>query len=191
MNKEWLKQQQVVARGIIRAPDIKPGKDEVSAHEVIFTHRPSWSNIGKYDRALPGGGFKIEDFQTILSVENYENPDYIPTAEEMKKAGSIAVERELVEELGEEIGLMIVGLLTFVLKSKNKQGWTTYVYAADLEKKPDLLVKSDSAGTIWMNQRKLLQGRPRQMLSGNATMARKGINYLDSKKENRTVNQNI
>jgi hypothetical protein len=179
MNNEHLKP--FIARGVVRVPDFHPKTHQLSALEILLTLRPGWGadKPARYTRALPGGGIKIEDFSGFISQGNLEDPDYIPTTEELIAAGAETVKRRLLEELK----LIAVGFF-YVATSTNyrsKDKWKTVAYAVDLTEKPDVWVKSDSAGTLWMPQDQILNHRPR-LLSGNLVAARKGIAALDAKK---------
>lgn len=165
---EELKTQ--IARAVLRVPDMNPKNGEVSAHEVLFTLRPSWSNVGKYETALPGGKIKKDDFEDAGELD-FEDPALILTMEQMIQAGITAAEREVLEELGLTIA---PELLAFADKSTNKSGWTTWAYVADLPEKPTVQVKPDSAGTRWMDEQKILKGNPR-MLQGHLGITRRSL----------------
>lgn len=166
------------ARAVLIAPDINPKTGQVYSEEVVFTLRPGWSKVGKYEPALPGG--KIEaaagDFEGIVD-EALDDPYLIITMEQMIVAGLHAVEREISEELGI---IVAPGLLGFVDVSTNPQGWTTYSYAAELPEKPTLLVKPESAGTRWISVQRLLEGKPK-LLSGHLGIARRALQSLKGK----------
>ncbi len=173
MQKEALKS--LVARGVVRVPDMNPKTQQVSTHEVLYTLRPSWSNVGKYQNALPGGKIEAVDFSNLLSIGQLEDPEYAPSSDEIIAAALKAVERELFDELG----LTAVGLF-YIDTSKNKSGWTTLSYAVDLPVKPTLLVKPDSAGTRWVDEERIINGNPR-MLLGHLGITRRAIKALEKK----------
>lgn len=165
-----------VGRAVMRVPDVNPKTGEVYAHEIAFTFRPGWSNVGRYERALPGGKIKKEDFSGIVDTEAFLEPNYVLTLEQMILAGLTAAEREVLEELNYTFA---PGVLAFSDISRNREGWTTYTYAADLAEKPEVPVKTNSAGTAWMDQEYILNHRPK-MLSGHLGMARRAIKFLDA-----------
>lgn len=168
---EELKTQ--ISRAIIRVPDVKPKTGEVSTHEILFTLRPSWSKVGKYETALPGGKIEQGDFEEVDS-EAFDDPFYTITLEQMIQAGLHAAEREVLEELGLPL---TAGLLTFVDKSTNKAGWTTWAYAADLTEKPTVQVMPDSAGTRWVDEERIINGNPR-LLQGHLAVTRRSLKKL-------------
>lgn len=174
MNSEYLKP--LIARAVLRAPDINPKKNELSTHEVAYTLRPSWSKVGRYEVALPGGGIVVADFAGLLSPDQLADPEFIPSTDMLIEAGLKAVERELFEELE----LTAVGLF-YVDTSENKAGWITRTYAAELEQKPKLVTQPDSAGSRWVDQERIINGNPK-MLSGHLGMTRRAIKALDAKK---------
>jgi hypothetical protein len=163
-----------VARVVLRAPDINPKNGMTSAHEVLFTIRPGWSNSGKYQHALPGGKFEQQDFPRELKWD----PLLDLTVEQMILAGMKAVEREILEELKFAI---VPSLLTFIDKSTNRGGWTTWAYAADLQEKPIVQVNPESAGVRWMDEQTLMKGKPR-LLAGHLSIARRALIGLTSEK---------
>jgi len=164
-----------IARVVLRAPDIKPRTGEVSVHEVLFTIRPSWSRIGSYLPALPGGKIEVTDL-TSIDLDAFNDPCIPIIFDQMVLAGMKAVEREILEELGL---ILSAGLLKFVDSSTNRESWTTFLYAANLEEKPLVVVNPDSGGTLWLSEKKLLNKNPR-LLSGHLTMARTAIRKLST-----------
>ncbi|HEX7018199.1 MAG TPA: hypothetical protein VF209_04815 [Patescibacteria group bacterium] len=164
-----------IARGVVRAPDVHPKTGEKYTHEVLFTIRPGWSKTGKYLKALPGGKIDPQDFNEIIGRENSDDPHFVLTLDQLIQAGLNAVEREIFEELGI---LFSAGFFKFVEQSTNKSGWTTYSYVADLPRKPSLVVKPDSAGGVWINEGKLINGRP-QLLQGHLGITRRALKTLN------------
>lgn len=140
--------EKIVVRAVIRAQDFN-SKGEPANKEVILTLRPGWSKIGAYEPTLPGGKLEKTDFNDQLP-ENY------PDEEAIIAACLNAIIRELYEELGITIA---PALLQFVTQTTNDAGWITYLFAADLNEKPTLQVKPDSAGTLWFSQLALEQKR--------------------------------
>ncbi|NCS97460.1 MAG: NUDIX hydrolase [Candidatus Pacebacteria bacterium] len=136
-----------VARVVLRVPVVHPKNNQKVGNEVALTMRPGWSNLGRYAYTLPGGKIETADFAAGIA-ENI-------TPDQMQSAGIRAAVRELSEELGITLSHQ---LLQFVLCATNESNWTTYVYAADLESKPQLLVLPESAGTLWLPESELLSG---------------------------------
>jgi 8-oxo-dGTP pyrophosphatase MutT (NUDIX family) len=178
-----------IARAVVIAPDIHPKTNQVYTHEVIFTHRPGFSNLNKYAPALPGG--KIDHFTDFefdggLTPQEFNNPLFMITLSQMIEAGMYAAVRELSEELSL---LLAPALLQFVDVSTNtsvhpttkeKIKWTNYTYVAQLDRKPLLMVKPNSAGTIWVSEDDLINHRPR-LLPGHLGMARRAIKHVEKK----------
>jgi 8-oxo-dGTP pyrophosphatase MutT (NUDIX family) len=162
-----------IARAVLIAPDVNRKTGEQYTQEVVYTARPGWSKVGKYEVALPGGKIEIAegDFTDVIDKDSQDNPELLITLEQMIMAGLNAAEREVLEELG--IPLM-TGLLQFVDRSINDAGWYTYSYVGVLPEKPTVLVKPNSAGTLWINTRKILQGNPR-LLNGHLGISRRAI----------------
>ena len=69
---------------------------------------------------------------------------------------------------------LTAALLHFVEVSTNRAGWTTWAYAANLEHKPALTVPADSAGVVWLDERRFTEGRPR-LLSGHLGIVRRAL----------------
>jgi hypothetical protein len=174
VNKTELKP--FIARAVLRAPDINPKTEDVSAHEVAFTLRPSWSKVGRYETALPGGKIESQDFWQLVTESQFADPDFVPSLGLLIAAGLKTVERELFDELQ----LIATGLF-FVDSSTNQAGWTTFSYAADLKEKPELRVKRDSAGAVWMDEQRIINGRPR-LLSGHLAITRRALKALEKKR---------
>lgn len=140
--------KQSVARLVLRAPVTDPRSNLEVGKEVALTVRPGWSKQGKYELALPGGKFDVQDFSNGV-------PEHL-TFEDMVQAGMLTVVREIFEELGIEVSHQ---LLRFVFEVTNQSGWTSYVYAVDVTEKPPLIVLPESAGTLWVPEQALLEGR--------------------------------
>lgn len=171
ITKDKLKTQ--IARAVLIAPDIDPKTGQEYTKEVVFTIRPGWSKVNKYETALPGGKITLSegDFHGIIETDLQDDPNLVLTMEQMIQAGLNAAEREVLEEFG---FVVTAGLLKFTDVSTNKAGWTTYSYVGELAEKPTLLVKPNSAGTRWISTKQLLEGQPR-LLQGHLGITRRAI----------------
>ena len=158
-----------VARMVMRAPVVHPKKAEEVGKEVIFVVRPGWSNVGKYEFALPGG--KIEEIDFLGGAIPAEISDA-----ELRVVALRAVVREIAEELGISLSHE---LLRFVTESTNDSGWTSLVYATDLPQKPATLVYPDSAGTLWLPQEGILAGEY-QLFADHGELIIPALNLLIS-----------
>lgn len=170
-----------VSRAVLRVPSNNPKSGELDTNEVLTTLRPSWSKVGRYFPTLPGGKIEVSDVEKLRDVKLDDlDPQLTITLDQLIMAGLEAAERELYEELGL---VLASGLLFFADMSTNKSGWTTLAYVAELPKKPTLLVKPDSAGTVWMDEQRIKNGNPK-MLPGNLGTTRRALKALD--KQNQT-----
>lgn len=165
-----------IARAVLVAPDISPHTQQISGYEVAVTVRPGWSKVSKYEAALPGGKISSNagDFEGIEDTEALNDPTHIITLEKMIRAGLNAVEREVLEELDVVIA---TGLLSFVDVSQNEAGWTTYSYVAELQEKPPLLVKPNSAGSRWVAV-DTIKNSEFPLLSGHLGITRRALKKL-------------
>jgi len=169
-----------VSRAVLRVPSNHPKTGELDTNEILATLRPSWSKVGRYLPALPGGKIEVSDFEDLIGEKLEDlDPHLILTIDQLLMAGLAAAERELYEELGL---ILTSGLLSFADLNTNKSGWTTVSYVAELPEKPTLLVKPDSAGTVWMDEERIKNGSPK-MLPGNLGTARRSLKVLDSQIE--------
>ncbi len=160
----------ILARIVMRAPSVHPKSGAVEK-EIVFTVRPGWSNIGKYENALPGG--KIED-NDLLSEEKERDVESL----DLIAIGLRAIIREVLEELDY---LIDQSSIVFVTSDTNEAGWTTYYYAVDLAEKPMLSVDSESAGTLWVGEAHIKDGTAK-VFADHLAFTLLAIETLDSKK---------
>ncbi len=139
-------EKKLVSRVALFAPDTKAIQPHLPpVQEVICTIRPSWSKVGAYEMALPGGKIDSVDYDNLKQTEMLTDVE----------AGANAAARELWEELGIELAPTV---LRYILESTNDSGWTTLLYAAFLQEKPALQVLPESAGTVWLDATAVAEG---------------------------------
>jgi len=174
MHKETLKN--TIARGVLRAPSIRPDTGEFFCNEIAATVRPPWSKQEPGAIALAGGKLEVADFHTLLELgliteEQLEDPDFVPSQELRMRAAKVAVAREMNEELD---FVLPADMDWKGLKPIVNGKYETIPFYADLSVKPDLAAKAESGGTLWIPETTIVAGQIK-MLAGNLEVSQAAI----------------
>lgn len=155
-----LEKKNVLSRVLIVANGQKVGRgDGTPMYEGLFDLRPIWSNISPTKVAIPGGKIKREDFEGILDENDINNPAFALSPEQLDLVARKAACREVREELKIELSpesLAPSKPLFFTNESPPGSLWHTFAYTVVLPDKPEVVVKPESAGTLWLPILKLI-----------------------------------
>lgn len=171
-----------VARVALRAPDVF--NTVFIENELLMVGRPGGSKLGKYEDSHVGGLIRMKDVQNLVDTDTLNDPDFVPDEDILIQAALNALERRLKDE----IRLAVTGLI-YLGKSTNPEGWTTHLFAKDLDEKPWTSVDPKSSRTGWIPESKFTEknadgfykdtDESLHMLSGHADMGRIAIAALD------------
>lgn len=155
----------------------------VIGHEVAVTARPGWSKYGANELALPGG--KIEQIDLDKAFQHFPEKEILSTPDEelLIAAAMIAVLREIEEELQPDMILREQDL-HFVGISENN-GYTTYSFVMQLSRKPELRVKPDSGGTLWLSEADLMRSKI-PLFADHGKMVEESLQLLNKRAESLT-----
>ncbi len=172
-----------VARLVLRAPDMFKGKFQ--GNELMMVGRPQGSKVGAYEDSHVGGLIRMEDFDGLIDSATLKDPDFVPDEQLLIKAGLIAIDRRLKEE----VKLALITGYIYAGQSINEAGWDTRVYTTHLPEKPWVSVDPQSSRTGWIPQHSFTDkgedgeykntDKSLKMLDGHADMGRMGIAALD------------
>lgn len=165
--------EKIVARVVMRAstPHPKTGEEK---KEVAFMIRPWWSNVGAYEKSLPGGKLEASDFVRVELDEQQMSDEDLLLA-----AGLQAVLREILEEFN---FFLEKDKVTFVASDTNESGWTTLTYASDVSQKPELSAKPETAGTVWIGEESIKNGEV-ELFADHLFFTVLALEFLDASNE--------
>lgn len=152
MKEVYLKEH--LARVVVLAPGVHPKTKVNTGIEAAYTVRPWDSKRFRGHGSLAGGKYETTDFETILTPDEIADPEFAPTLDHLIEAGRVNAHRKLVEDFR----LTTLTALTYVDRhsvqdqSDPSITWISYVFALELDEKPELITPKESAGSIWYPQ---------------------------------------
>lgn len=175
-----------IARGVYQVEDSKRGRTN---KQVIFTRRPWWSKVGAELFALPGGQIEPQDFIPLivtgyLTLDQYNDPEFVPSEELIRMAAENTVKREFLEELGEEAQVMVAVGLIYIGTEQNYDPvnditWVSHVYGKNGDQKMTLTAKGNADGVVWESSSHLHEEDSRlDFLPGQFAMALQAVTQL-------------
>jgi hypothetical protein len=138
-----------VARLVLRNPYLNFKTKQQEGWSYLWIGRPPGSNVFKEAGALLGGTLEVSDFKGICTEAEITDPNYVPTAEQLRQASIQALLRELAEELGLDtyfIGVIAQALVTaLVFEPRTDNGYTTHAFAVQVDEYiSEITVKRDA-----------------------------------------------